>query len=167
MNSPFHLTVRRTLNRMTRPWEPASACGHSRTLKESAYRAPQAPYKSESALRSANYAQSSAGQLWMAASIENIFQVASGAFKSPNSIVLPGFSACLASFSAGDRRFQSTKSAPSSGSNCRRMISNLAGHMYPRLDGSMARSTFIAKQRPQLPLVGDKRLDQHSLTRSK
>lgn len=47
MNSPFHLTVRRTLNRTVSSWEPVSARGHSRTLTKSAYSAPHAPYKSE------------------------------------------------------------------------------------------------------------------------
>jgi hypothetical protein len=47
MNSPFHLTVRRALKRTAGSCEPASACGRSRTLKESAYSAPHAPYKSE------------------------------------------------------------------------------------------------------------------------
>jgi hypothetical protein len=47
MNSPFHLTVRRALKRMASSCERASAWGHSRTPKESAYSAPHAPYKSE------------------------------------------------------------------------------------------------------------------------
>ena len=47
MNSPFHLIVRRTLNRTVSSWEPVSARGRSRTRRESAYSAPHAPYKSE------------------------------------------------------------------------------------------------------------------------
>ncbi len=47
MNSPFHPTVRRALKRKASSCEPASTCGHSRTLKGSAYSAPHAPYNSE------------------------------------------------------------------------------------------------------------------------
>jgi hypothetical protein len=47
MNSPFHLIVRRPLNRTISSWEPVSARGHSRTLRKSAYSAPHAPHKSE------------------------------------------------------------------------------------------------------------------------
>src|SRR6266705_6545782 len=47
MKLPLHLIVRRTLKRMASSWEPASACGQSKTPRKSADSAPHAQYKSE------------------------------------------------------------------------------------------------------------------------
>ena len=48
MNSPVHSLVSKTLNRIVNSWERAAVCGHPGTLPELAYRAPHAPYESQS-----------------------------------------------------------------------------------------------------------------------